>query len=202
MTRPDHLLALAAALLPAAAITALVLTAGGGGEPGAAHPTPVTAATPAAAPTEPAPTPDATPVATPGPAATPTPPPSVEREVEAAYLAYWEAYAEAALHLDASLVEGFASGAELARIRAEISALRERGVALRVVVEHDPLVVVTSEASAVVADRITNRSFHVDPATLHPPRAEGDGEVLRDTVFMEKEGGRWIAVDSHREGSR
>ena len=75
-------------------------------------------------------------------------------------------------------------------------------MALRVVVEHDLLVVVTSPASAVVVDRITNRSFYVDPVSKQPPRAEGGGEVLRDTVFMEKAGERWIATGSQREGPR
>ena len=190
--------ALAASVLAASVLAAALLAAAGGrGEPGVevTGAAPAAAAAPEAAPQAPPHLP--TPVAEAAPRATPAL--SVEREVEAAYLAYWEAYAEAALHLDPSPLAGVASGRELARMRGEIASLRESGVALRVVVEHDPLVVVTSGTSAVVVDRLTNRSFYVDPLTKRPPRAEGGGEVLRDTVFMEKEDGRWRAVDSQRE---
>lgn len=196
MIRCARALSLAVAVLAAGSLAAVLLAARGGpGEPGVE----VTGLAPASETAAPAAPPATAAPAT--PAATATPVPSVEREVEAAYLAYWEAYAAAALHLDPSLVEGAASGRELARIRAEISALRSSGVAMRVVVEHDPLVVVTSGTSAVVVDHITNGSFYVDPSTKRPPRAEGGGEVLRDTVFMEKEGGRWRAVDSLRESA-
>ena len=97
---------------------------------------------------------------------------------------------------------GFASGEELRRIRDEIASLGESGVALRVVVEHDLLVVVTSPASAVVVDRITNRSFYVDAVRQAaaagrggrrgPPRHRVHGEA----------GERWIATGSQRENPR
>ena len=196
MTGAGRALVLAASVILAAALATALLAVRGGGEPAArvdAAPT-VPAATAPPAEATAAPPPQGTPA--------PAPAPSAEEEVEAAYLAYWEAYARAALHLDASLVEGYAAGSELSRIRGEIAALRGNGVALRVVVEHDPLVVVTSETSAVVVDHLTSRSFYVDPLTLEPPRAEGGGgEVLRDTVFMERRDGRWVAIDSHREGA-
>ena len=197
MTGEGRFAVLAGAVLLAAALAAVLLAPGGGdGEQHAGAP--ARAAPVATVPPAPSPTVVPTPTATPAPA----PAPSVEEEVEAAYLAYWDAYALAALWLDASLMEGFASGEELRRIRDEVAALRESGVALRVVVEHDLLVVVTSPASAVVVDRITNRSFYVDPVTRQPPRAEGGGEELRDTVFMEKAGETWIATGSQREGRR
>ena len=183
----------------AAALAAVLLASGGGdgeqhaGAPARAVPVAAVPPAPSAPPVVPH-----VPTATPAPA----PAPSVEEKVEAAYLAYWDAYALAALWLDASLMEGFASGEELRRIRDEIAFLRESGVALRVVVEHDLLVVVTSPASAVVVDQVTNRSFYVDPVSKQPPRAEGGGEELRDTVFMEKAGERWIATGSQREGTR
>ena len=196
MTRGGRI-ALGSAVLVAAAIAVVLLAAATRGEQ---HAGATIVAVPHAAPEAvPAPAP---PAATATTTPMPAPAPSVEEGVEAAYLAYWDAYALAALHLDASLAEGFASGEELRRIRDEIASLRASGVALRVVVEHDLLVVVTSPASAVVVDRITNRSFYVDPVTRQPPRAEGGGEVLRDTVFMEKAGERWIATGSQREGRR
>ncbi len=199
MIRAGRVVLLLASVLVAAALAAALLAVRGGeGEPG------VRADAVAPAPAAPSPAPAATaapvPASTPTPA--PTPAPSVEEEVEAAYLAYWEAYASAALHLDASLVEGFAAGGELRRIREEIAALEAQGVALRVVVEHDVLVVVTSASTAAVVDHVTNRSFYVDPVSLEPPRAEGGGEVLRDTVFMERRGERWVVTGSQREGPR
>ena len=198
MTGEGRFAVLASAVVVAAALAAVLLASGGGdGEQHAGAP--ARAVQVAAVPPAPkAPPPTAVPTPTPAPA----PAPSVEEGVEAAYLAYWDAYALAALWLDASLMEGFASGEELRRIRDEIAFLRESGVALRVVVEHDLLVVVTSPASAVVVDQVTNRSFYVDPVSKQPPRAEGGGEELRDTVFMEKEGERWIATGSQREGTR
>ena len=197
MTGEGRFAVLAGAVLLAAALAAVLLAPGGGdGEQHAGAP--ARAAPVATVPPAPSPTVVPTPTATPAPA----PAPSVEEKVAAAYLAYWDAYALAALWLDASLMEGFASGEELRRIRDEVAALRESGVALRVVVEHDLLVVVTSPASAVVVDQVTNRSFYVDPVTRQPPRAEGGGEMLRDTVFMEKAGERWIATGSQREGTR
>ena len=198
MTGEGRFAVLASAVLVAVALVAVLLALGGGD--GEQHAGAAAGAVRAAAvpPAPEVPPPTAVPTPTPAPA----PALSVEEEVEAAYLAYWDAYALAALWLDASLMEGFASGEELRRIRDEIASLRESGVALRVVVEHDLLVVVTSPASAVVVDRITNRSFYVDPVSKQPPRAEGGGEVLRDTVFMEKAGEIWIATGSQREGAR
>ena len=195
MTGAGRLAVLAASVIFAAALATALLAARGGGEQAASAD--AVATVPTASP------PPAAVTAAPPPASSPTPDPapSVEEEVEGSYLAYWEAYARAALHLDASLVEGYAAGRELSRIRGEIAALRGSGVALRVVVEHDALVVVTSETTAAVVDHLTNRSFYVDPLTLEPPRAEGGGEVLRETVFMERRDGRWVAIDSHREGA-
>ena len=204
MTRLAPFTLLVAAVLVAASLAAVLLAVrgvGGESDPGAATgAVPVAAAPAATAAASPTTEPTLTPMATPAPA--PAPAPSVEEKVEAAYLAYWDAYALAALWLDASLMEGFASGEELRRIRGEIASLRENGVALRVVVEHDLLVVVTSPESAVVVDQVTNGSFYVDAVSKQPPRAEGGGEILRDTVFMEKAGERWIATDSRREGPR
>ena len=173
-------------LLATAALVAVLLVACGGDDDPTSTPTPIVAATQTSSPTH---------------TAQATPTPSVEDEVAAAYLAYWDAYGEAVLNLDASLVQGFAAGEELQSIRDEIEQLEADGVALRVVVEHDFLVIPTSEMTATVVDEVTNNSFYVDPVTKDPPEAEGSGDVLRDTVFMEKVDGRWVAVRSQRDRS-
>ena len=176
------------ALAIAALATVLVAACGGDDEPATATAT----VTPTATPT-PSPASSAT--------ATATPTSSIEDEVAAAYLAYWDAYSEAVLNLDISLVEGFAIGEELEGIREEIETMRTNGVAFRVVVEHDFLVVLTSSVAATVIDEYVNNSFYVDAATKNPPRADGSGEVLRDTVFMEFLDGRWVAARSLRDRS-
>jgi hypothetical protein len=124
---------------------------------------------------------------------------TVEEEVGDAYLRYWEAYGEALLELDPTLAEGVAAGEELERIREEIETLRSQGVALRTVVEHNFVVVEASPDSASLVDELTNNSFYVDPETKQPSQASGSGEVLRDTFFFEKVGGRWVVVRSSRQ---
>ncbi len=133
------------------------------------------------------------------PAATPTATPSIEQEVSEAYLRYWDAYAEALLNLDPGLAEGVASGQELRRIREEVETLRSQGVALRVVVEHNSVVLEASENSAVVFDEIVNNSFYVDPETKEPPVGSGSGEILRDTFYFERIDGQWMVVRSTRQ---
>lgn len=130
---------------------------------------------------------------------TPTATPSVESQVSVAYLSYWDAYASAVLNLDAQLVHSVAMGDELKRLTEEIDKLRADGVALRVIVEHDFAVVQATNSKATVVDRVVNNSFFVDPLTKNPPRAEGNGEVLRYTFFMELVNGRWLVTGGFRE---
>lgn len=161
----------------------LVVTACGGGD---AEPTPTATATVGV------PSPTAT---APQPTATPDP----ESEVLAAYLGYWELYAEAVLNLDESVLVGAASPDELQQVRDEIETYRSQGVALRVVIEHRPVVLELTETTATVFDEMTNDSFYVDPETLEPPEGEGSGETLIDTFFLEKVDGRWIVIRSTRQ---
>ncbi|MBE0611105.1 MAG: hypothetical protein IH609_17110 [Dehalococcoidia bacterium] len=150
---------------------------------------------------------DATPTPTttavvPTPTATvaqPTPTVSVEEEVIAAYLAYWERYAEAMLTLDPTVVADVASDEELRRVQGDVEMLRAQGVAARVVLEHNPVVIEASATAAIILDEMTNNSFYVDPETLQPEEGEGSGETLRDTFFLEKVDGRWIVVRSVRQ---
>ena len=132
--------------------------------------------------------------------ATPTATASVEDEILADYMKYWDAYGQALLNLDAGLVEGFASGDELQRIREEVAILRSQGVALRVVVQHSPVIVEINGDSAMLLDEMVNNSFYVDPVTKDPPAASGSGEILRDTFHMEAQDGQWVVVLSTRRG--
>lgn len=133
---------------------------------------------------------------------TPTPSPlTFEQEVERAYLAYWEAYSRAVLDLDASRVEGFAAGEELERLKGEIAQLERDGVAFRVVVTHDPLVVRRSGDEASVVDRVVNRSFFVDRVTKLPETAAGSGETLTYTFLMQRVDSRWVVIRGTRARS-
>jgi len=131
--------------------------------------------------------------------AVPTATPTAEEEVTAAYLGYWQAYEKALLNLDPSLVELVASGAELQRIREEVAILSSQGVALRVVVNHNPVVIEANGNSASLIDDMVNNSFYVDPVTKQPPAASGSGEKLRDSFRLEKRDGQWWVVSSTRQ---
>lgn len=126
---------------------------------------------------------------------------ALRREVEEAYLAYWDAYAAAVLELDVSLVEDYATGDELEGIRQEIEDYRSDGVAARIRVEHDFEIASITDDTAVVIDEYVNNSFYVDADTKLPEDAPGSGEVIRDTISMEKVNGRWFVVRGTRERS-
>jgi len=145
------------------------------------------------------PTQTASPSATATGTAPPTPTVSTEDEVIESYLAYWDRYAAAVLDLNADLVADVAGPEELARVQGEVEMLRTQGVALRVVIEHNPVVVESSDTTAVVFDEMTNNSFYVDPVTKEPPEAEGTGETLKDTFFLEKVDGQWTVIRSVRQ---
>lgn len=145
------------------------------------------------------PTPTSSPSATATGTAPPTPTVSIEDQVIESYLAYWDRYAAAVLDLNADLVAELAGPEELARVQGEVEMLRAQGVALRVVIEHNPIVVESSETTAVVYDEMTNNSFYVDPVTKEPPEAEGTGELLKDTFFLEKVDGQWTVTRSVRQ---
>lgn len=134
------------------------------------------------------------------PMATPTPSrDAIVAEVSQAYLAYWDAYADAVLHLDITRVERFASGAELEGIREEIETLRADGLAARIRVEHDFDVISVNESSAVIVDEYVNNSFVVDAKTLAPEEADGPGDVIKDTILLERVDGRWVVTRGARE---
>ncbi|MCC6387450.1 MAG: hypothetical protein IT302_08715 [Dehalococcoidia bacterium] len=131
------------------------------------------------------------------PTATPTPP--VEEEVINAYLRFWDLYAEAVLKLDPSVMEGAVSAEEFERVKNDVADLEAQGLAARVVIEHNPVVIEVTETSAVLLDEMTNNSFYVDPETLDPPEAEGSGATFTETFFLERVDGQWIVIRSVRQ---
>jgi hypothetical protein len=131
--------------------------------------------------------------------ATATPTASVEMEIISAYLKYWDAYTNAVLNLDVSAVDGMARGEELQAIRDEVDELKAKGLAVRTVVTHNPVVIQVTGDTAVLQDEMVNNSFYVDPKTKDPPVASGSGEVLRDTFYLQKVNGVWTVTRSVRE---
>lgn len=135
---------------------------------------------------------------TPSPSPTQTP----EQVVLAAYGRYWEAYRQALLELDVRLVEGVATGERLEQVREEIDGLRARGLAARVNVIHNPIVVEVSGDAAIITDELVNNSFTVDAQTKQPPQASGGGERFQDTYHLRRIDGTWKVVRSTRLVSR
>ena len=124
---------------------------------------------------------------------------TTEDEVLAAYMQYVDAYKQALFELDAKYVDGFAVGTELQSIRQERDKLRTPGVALKVVLTHNPVVAERTATSAVVVDEMINNSFYVDAKTKQPPVASGSGEVLRNSFRLEKVNNRWVVTQAFRQ---
>jgi len=163
----------------------LVLTACGGGS---------TQTTPAASPTAP-------PTATVAPTVAPSATPSVEEEVSEAYLHYWDVYANAVFSLDDSRLPEVMTDPDLERARQEVEALRQRGRAAKIVVEHNFVVLQLDQVagSATIRDEYTNKSYEVDAQTKEMVGNAPQGNTLTDTYFLIKEGGTWKVRDGIRE---
>jgi hypothetical protein len=134
--------------------------------------------------------------ATPSPTAIASP----EQAVLEAYRRFWEVYATAVLDLDPTPVEAVAAGNRLRGIQEEIEDLRRKGLAIRVNVTHNPIVVEVSGERAIVYDEMVNNSFHVNAQTKEPRVASGSGVVLKDTYYLQRmEGGTWKVIDGGRQ---
>lgn len=137
-------------------------------------------------------------ITTPAPSPTLTP----EQVVLAAYGRFWEAYGRALLDLDAALVEPVAAGERLQQIQEEVEGLRRQGVAARVTITHNPVVIELSETTAIVNDQMVNHSVYVNPQTKQPSRPGGSGDQFQDTSHLRRVDGVWKVVSSTRLISR
>ena len=77
--------------------------------------------------------------------------------------------------------------------------MRSQGLALRVDVSHNFVVVNMTSDSATLYDEITSNSFYVDAQTKEPGQASGSGEILKDTFYFQKISGDWKVVRSTRQ---
>jgi len=145
------------------------------------------------------PTPAATQTA--APQAIPTATPSVEQQVSEAYLHYWDIYADAVFNLDDSRLPEVMTAPDLERARQEVEALRQRGRAAKIVVEHNFVILQLDQVagSATIRDEYTNKSYEVDAQTEEMVGKAPQGNVLTDTYFLVKEGGTWKVRDGIRE---
>ena len=164
------------------ALTLLLTACNGGGDTRDASPTPPATQTPA-------------------PTAVPTATPSVEQQVSEAYLHYWDIYADAVFNLDDSRLPEVMTDPDLERARQEVEALRQRGRAAKIVVEHNFVILQLDQVagSATIRDEYTNKSYEVDGQTKEMVGKAPQGNVLTDTYFLVKEGGTWKVRDGIRE---
>lgn len=132
------------------------------------------------------------------PTSTPSSTPSPEDVVLAAYGRYWDVYSQALLTLDPNLVQDVVAGPRLKEIQDEIDGLSRQGLAARINVTHNPLVVELGDESATIYDEMTNNSFYVDSTTKQPERGTGSGETFRDAYRLRKLNGVWKVVESSR----
>ncbi len=148
-----------------------------------------------------APSPSPTERTTPGLTATPSP--TIEQVVSQAYLRYWQVYSDALFNLDVSRLGEVMTGPELEGARKEIEALRQRGRAAKIAVEHNFFIadLNSNTGSATIHDDYSNRSYEVDAETKQMIGQPAPGTKISDTYFLVVEGGTWKVRDGIRQGS-
>jgi hypothetical protein len=159
---------------------------------------------PAAAVSTPEPT-TATPTAALAPVAasqSPTPLPTVEptlaAEVGQAYENFWPVRSAAELTLDPSHVSEVMDDGYLDHFLAVMNQLRQEGRAIDTQVALNYTVVQVNSQSALVHDRIEDKSFYIDPTTQAALTEPAD-DVERIEFSLVKTNGVWKVVDSVTE---
>lgn len=129
---------------------------------------------------------------------------TVEEEVGEAYLRYWDVYSDAVFNLDENALGQVMTGPQLQRTLDEIDALRIRGRAAKIDVEHNFFVVEVdaTAGTATVRDDYTNRSYEVDPETREMVGEPAAGVVIRDTFLLTREEGTWKVRDGVRQSDQ
>src|SRR5581483_4542152 len=91
-----------------------------------------------------------------------------EQEILDAYNRFWQVRTDAYLELDPSPLVSVTSGKGLAEETSQLLDYKAQGKALKLDVEHHPLIVNLSADHATVYDEYINRSVLVDPDTKMP----------------------------------
>ena len=125
----------------------------------------------------------------------PTVDPAIGDEVGAAYLAYWQIRSQAALQLDTSHLAEAMDGEYLEDFRNRIEQLRAEGRAINTQVSLNYTVVQATPTSAVVHDRIEDKSIYIDAVTKAPLEQPADGQLLIEFT-LKRIDGVWKVVDS------
>ena len=197
--RPYWPIALALVVGVAVLVTAGVMLSGRFRTPVGVQPAPSigiatspSASTPAAAPPTSA-------VANPQPQGQPTSSISASaalaQEVQQAYLHYWDVRSQAYLNDDGSHLGEVMAGAELDRGLQRIKSLQAQGRAIKVDVEHHPLLVSVSADKAVVYDEYLNRSLFIDVATHEVLPTASPAITEKISYDLQKLDGAWKVVD-------
>ena len=135
------------------------------------------------------------------PSSSPTPETrTLEEEITAAYLRYWDVYARSVREVDGSRLPDAMTGPMLERTLREIEALRARGRAAVINVEHSIVVVEIDQAAgtATVHDEYRNRSDEVDRRTGTSVTGPAAGNIVSDTFYLVKVGDGWKVRDGLR----
>lgn len=152
---------------------------------------------PQASASDPAPTPgDRATAAAPSPRSGPASP---GQRVRRAYLHGWDVYARAVRTGRAAGLRRVFAGDALRAVRAELSALRRRGLVVRVRVRHR--IEVLPGAVAAVVDRYVNRSVALDAHTGSPV-TDSYPELVTEAYTMKEVGERWKVTAIARRSVR
>jgi hypothetical protein len=121
------------------------------------------------------------------PSPTPT---DVRAQVEQAYLHAWDVWADALLRLDTSRLPDVLTGNALDKITAQVDTQRDKNQPVRISVEHDYTITLSSDSKATVDDNYVNHNVRLDPKTMEPIEDDPNDRV-RLTFAMTRVGGTW-----------
>ncbi|MGH3045553.1 MAG: IMS domain-containing protein [Gaiellaceae bacterium] len=118
-------------------------------------------------------------------------PASAKEQVREAYLRYWDVFPAAFRKLSADDLNDVTTGKALRVLGQQIQDLREKGLFVRVRVQHRITQIRLADATtALVVDRLTNHSVTIDRATGKPTEKDPN-EVTVEAYTLKMEDGIW-----------
>ena len=115
---------------------------------------------------------------------------AIRAQVEQAYLHAWDVWADALLRLDTSRLPDVLTGNALDKITAQVDTQRDKNQPVRISVEHDYTITLSSDSKATVDDNYVNHNVRLDPKTMEPIEDDPNDRV-RLTFAMTRVGGTW-----------
>jgi hypothetical protein len=124
------------------------------------------------------------------PTLSPTSPTDVRAQVEQAYLRAWDVWADSLLHLDKSRLPDVLTRNALQVITRQVNQQTRKDQPVRIRVEHNYTIALTSATTASIEDRYINHNVRLDPHTLEPIEKDPNHQE-RTTFTMELVDGTW-----------